>query len=464
MYYRLTYLASSNKKRRGDSVLNGCRPLNIGQGAACEVLLPESEQYEPQVYATINHRGNGEDGGQEEWYVVRRTDCHRVLVNGEDVPVARPLNDGDVLTLTDGRMREELKFEVFDDGEYDAASGFVYRKHAAGGRRDMWVTMGLAVVALGIAAYALWVLPTKDLHHAHADLQKLVPSVYHITCDSVYLMCDGMAIDSMELQQAAEGTAFLTTDSLLVTARHCVEPWINDDEWDGLPSREKMLPEVRWATMAETENRLAGYEKYILKAHCVVSRGLERYDYYSTDFYMNKTRDMVMRLGTEQEVMYWRTIIPMASRRNMELGDFAYAKAKGVEKDENRVLVTMADAEDMKKLAKSDSRDIAVIGYPLTDTGAEDATVVYGNWMEFENELEREEGCMQLSVGINRGNSGGPVFALIGSDIKVIGIVSKADGRADQGVFWAVPIGEVVTMHANNDKPNMELDRSNFRR
>jgi hypothetical protein len=467
MYYKLTYLASSNRERRGDSVLNGYRPLNIGQGAACEVQLPESELYEPQLYASILPMGEDADGHPAkagQWCLVRRTDCHRVEVNGEDVPVARSLNDGDVLSMTDGQMWAKLKFEVFDDGEYDAGSGFVYRKHESN-RRNMLVTMGLAVLAICIAVYALFVLPQRDLRHSDSDLRSFIPSIYHITCDSVYLLCDGIIVDSVELEQVAEGTAFLTTDSLLVTARHCVEPWINDEEWDGVSSKAKMSPEVRLATMAETENRLAGEEKYTLRAHCVVSRGLERYDYYSTEFHMNKSRDMVVRLGTEKDVIYWRTIIPIASRRNMELGDFAYVKAKGLTKDDNRVLIPLANEEDVKKFTQSENRDIAVIGYPLNDMGKDGATVVYGNWMEFADELEKEEGCLQLSVAINRGNSGGPVFALIGRDIKVIGIVSKADAHADQGVFWAVPVGEVVNMHGNGDEPtNDDVDRSNFRR
>ncbi|MBR0045477.1 MAG: serine protease [Bacteroidaceae bacterium] len=467
MYYRLTYLASSTQERRGDSVLNGYRPLNIGQGAACEVQLPESELYEPQLYASILPMGEDAEGRPAkagQWCVVRRTDCHRMAVNGEDVPVARALSDGDVLSMTDGQMWAKLKFEVFDDGEYDASLGFVYRKHTHH-RRDMLLTMGLAVLAICIAVYALFVLPQRDLRHSDSDLRQFIPSIYHITCDSVYLLRDDVVVDSVELQQATEGTAFLTTDSLLVTARHCVEPWINDDEWDGVSSQAKMSPEVRLATMAETQNRLAGEERYTLRAHCVVSRGLERFDYYSTDFHLNKSRDMVVRLGTEQEPIYWRTIIPMASRRTMELGDFAYVKAPHLTTGDNRVLLPLATEEDVKTLAQSENRDIAVMGYPLNDAGKDGATVVYGNWMEFDDELEKEEGCLQLSVAINRGNSGGPVLAQIGRAIKVIGIVSKADAHADQGVFWAVPVGEVVNMHGNGDQPiNTEADRNTFRR
>ena len=69
---------------------------------------------------------------------------------------------------------------------------------------------------------------------------------------------------------------------------------------------------------------------------------------------------------------------------------------------------------------------------------------------------------MQLSAPINRGNSGGPVVAIVEGVIKVIGIVSKADGRADQGMFWAVPITEVLIMHRQGDK--VEEDIEEYRR
>ena len=82
--------------------------------------------------------------------------------------------------------------------------------------------------------------------------------------------------------------------------------------------------------------------------------------------------------------------------------------------------------------------------------------------LEFNDSMQAPTGCIKLSAPINRGNSGGPVFALIGDEMKVIGLVSKADGKADQGVFWAVPITEVVSMHRLGDI--IEEDTVTFRR
>ena len=464
MYYRLTYITSTKKEWVGDSILNGNKPLNIGQGASCDVQLPESEQFEPLLYASILpcEDNNG-------WYMVRRTDCFEILVNGMAMPFAQELNSGDMLRFKDGYYDTELKFEVFDDGEFDASSGFVYKKHK-GNKYAIVTAIFIAFVALSIAAYSLLSPQQKDLRQS--DLSLISQSIYHITADSVYLFCDmvidgqnkPVVIDSIELEQAAEGTAFLTKDSLFVTARHCIEPWINDEEWDGVSSQAKMSPEVRLATIAETENRNAGYEKYTLRAHCVISKGFERYDYYSTDFFMNKSRDMVMRLGTSEEPIYWRTMFPIASRRDMELGDFAYLKAEILTDVEHMSPITMAEWKDIVAFAQPGNHDIAVIGYPLNDNDANEASVVFGNLMalEYNDTKDAPLGCIQMSAPINRGNSGGPVFALIGDEIKVIGIVSKADARANQGMFWAVPITEVLNMRAQGDA--IEEDSVIYRR
>lgn len=449
MYYRLTYIESSDKNRRGDSVLNGNKPLSVGQTFACEVQLPESELYEPQVYATIlKHEGDA------EWYIVCRTDCHRVLVNGATVAVAQILKNGDILNFDDGIVSTKLKFEIFDDGEYNPGRGVVYKKNKSN-RLYFVVAFFIAFAAFGLAAYS--VLMSRQVELRYMDLKQLNQSVYQVTTDSVYLLSDGVVIDSLELKEVAAGTAFLAKDSgniYFVTARHCIEPWINDDEWDGVSRDSLMSPEVKMATWAETNNAMAGYERYTLRSHLVISKGLERYNYYSTDFLMNKTRDMVLKLGSDNEVIYYRSIIPIAHRRDMELGDFAYIKLTSQIKPLDEVPLSMANWHEIVSFTNSKNQDIAVLGYPLNDNDADGMTVVYGNHtgMAYSDSIDAPTGCLQMSAPINRGNSGGPVVAFIGHDLKVIGIVSKSDERANQGMFWAVPTAEVLSMHFQGDK------------
>ena len=127
MYYRLTYISSSDKTQIGDSMLNGNKPLNIGNSVTCDLQLSGFEQYEPEIIVSVLPNSDG-DG----WYVVKRTDNYNCLVNGESVNIAEIIKNGDVLSFTDSdsnTTKSELKFETFDDGEYDTSSGIVYKKH-----------------------------------------------------------------------------------------------------------------------------------------------------------------------------------------------------------------------------------------------------------------------------------------------------------------------------------------------
>lgn len=455
MYYRLKIISSSQRDRIGDFFLNGLRPLNIGQTGSCEVKLPDTDDYEPSVLATILP---GEDG--KSWYIVRRCDDFSVMVNGEEVAIARTLHNDDTITITCGNQEEKLKFEVFENGEYNPTNGTLFIKHSPRSRKALAAGMAAMFVIIIISQI---LLSSREDDIRHSDLSRLSESVYTITVDSVYLLCDTTingvremkVIDAVELTDVASGTAFLTDSGLFVTARHCVEPWINDEEWDGVAADDKMSPEVRLATFAETENRYALRQKYILKSHCIISQGQNRQHFYSTDFHMNKTRDMVLRLGTEHTPIYWRTIFPIAHRRDMELGDFAYIEAEGIKGN-----ISLAGFDEIKYFSSPEViHEIAVIGYPLNDNDAlSRAVTVFGDLMsvDFDDSIKSIAGCMQMSASINRGNSGGPVLAKIGNDIKAIGIVSKADSRADQGMFWAVPVTEVSSMRHNHDNPPTE--------
>lgn len=445
MYYQLTYLSTSDHSRIGDSVLCGIKPLSIGQNASCDVTIPETKDHVPILSATIIP-----DAGGNSWRIVRRNDLQGITINDEEVAIARPLVHGDEINITDGSVNVKLRFTVHRDGNYNPAAGIIHNK-----RRDnvsRIVAIAAAVLAIGAAIFGIFASRSShDLRHA--DLEPYNSSIYHITVDSIYLKIDTVidgqtcqtTIDAIGLKDVAEGTCFLTDEGLFVTARHCIEPWLNDEQWDGIHN-ETMSPEVALATRAETANRLSGTTKYHLCSHCIISNGIERYEYLSTDFSMNKSRDQVMCLGTNDSPIYWRSIFPIANRRNMELGDAAYIASDGLKGD-----IQLASHDELAAFDRQTDKDIAVIGYPLNDN---DVTNVisksYGNSQHLELDSNGMPiGCIQMIASINPGNSGGPVLALVNGHIKAIGIVSKADGRATQGTFWAVPVTEVSDLVAN---------------
>ena len=445
MYYRLTYIASSNKERLGDFVQNGNKPLNIGQGVSCNVQLPESEMYEPQVYATILQK---ED--DDCWYLVRRTDCHHVTINGADVSTAQILQSGDKVSFSDETIHAELLFETFDDGEYDANSGIVYKKHKSNIRSYVAVLVGALLFVAGMVWWMIATGSQKSIRQM--DMSIYSQDVYRLTVDALYLVCEYEAdgrqcrdtIEAVSLEKYAVGSAFLTKEGLLVTARHCLEPWLDDVEWDGSDDFNKMSPEVRLAVKAVTGNELEEGKHYSVLSHFILSNGVDRYELSSENFHMDISRDLVIRLGSFEHPLYWRSIIPVANRRDMELGDLALLKIDSLQ---GHSKISLASAQEMEALGrKGNGREIEVIGYPVDDNGTEEVKIVPGSVMSLKHdadERQRIDGCMPLSAEINPGNSGGPVFAMIDGEVKVIGIVSKVDSHADRGVFWAVPVTEV---------------------
>lgn len=442
MYYKLTYRSSIKKSQVGDFYLCGKNAMDIGQTNSCVVRLPESTDVESTVFATILPREQ-----EEGWLIVRRTDAQEVKVNGKNLQISQALKDGDLISfVVDGQVTSFV-LSIHTDGEYSSAMGIVYQTSKSHGR-FLYMMIGIAILAFLVSALAFF--QPRDSHILrHADLDAYDSSVYHIEVDSVFLLKDSVingrltkvVLEAVALDNQVAGTCFLTDDGLFVTARHCVEPWISDEDWNGVSYDSKMSPAVRLATMAETYNMVSGKNMYSVKSHGIISKKLEQYEFYSTDFHFNKSRDQVVCLGTDRNPIYWRTIMPLANRRDMELGDFAYLESKGL-----KGMFKLADIHDLKVFDKQADKDIVVVGYPVNDNHDEDICVkVFGNsqHLDFKKGQATIKGCIQMSAPVNPGNSGGPVLARIHDEVKVIGIVSKADAQATQGTFWAVPVTEI---------------------
>lgn len=451
MYFKLTYRQSSDKRQVGDFFLCGAQKLDIGQTKCCELRLPESSEFEPVVFATILCKQDGKG-----YSIIKRTDFQELQINRKRLNICQSLKDGDLISFVIDGQTISLLFSMYNDGEYSASMGVVYKKNKSN-RKIQYGIATIAFLALLISALSMYF--RRDYHILrHENLDVYDASIYHIHVDSVYLVHDSIingkleeqVLEAVALDRQVAGTCFLTCDSLFVTARHCVEPWINDEDWNGISYDDKMSPAVRLATMAETRNMLSGEERYRVKAHCMISKGLEQYEYYSTDFHFNKSRDQVVCLGTDQHPIYWRTIMPLASRRDLELGDFAYVESKGLKGN-----LQLADMKDMKAFRRQPDKDIVAIGFPLNDNQEENiCSKVFGNSQNVEFTKDNSEivGCIQMSAPINPGNSGGPVLAKIKDRIFVIGIVSKADGQATQGTFWVVPSTEIVSLKQRGGK------------
>ncbi len=457
MYCKLTYKVSADKHRKGDSVLCGMSPLNIGQTASCEVRLPLAQGgYEPELMATVVPLDDGKG-----WLVACRSETYAMFVNGERVAVASALEGGDEIAFYDcdaeqrnATLIAKFSFETFEDGDYSTASGVTYKPKPTS-RRYLLATVLLTLVAMGVAL-AAWMKDDDLLRHE--DFDAFSRYICPITTDSVYLVADTvvdgkrqeMIVDALCMENSARGTCFLTDSGFFVTARHCIEPWINDEGWDGKADVSLMTPALRLATWAETQNRLIGWAKYKLRSHCVIDFGMQQFEFYSTDFKINKSRDQVLCLGDENEPIYWRTIVPIASRRDMELGDVACVKVENIKGS-----ISLATKEDLVSFDEADERDVVILGYPVNDNNTVNVlNKVDGvcQQLEWNDDTTSMVGCIQMSALVNSGNSGGPIFVRVGNDLKVIGIVSKSDTKAQQGTFWAVPSTEIVSLSTYNEE------------
>ena len=94
MYYRLTHISGPRMAKSGQGLLGGDRPVLIGQLPNCDVQLPVSDIYEPQVFAVILPREEASG-----WLLVRRTDHFGITIDGEPLHTAAPLKDNAVMAF-----------------------------------------------------------------------------------------------------------------------------------------------------------------------------------------------------------------------------------------------------------------------------------------------------------------------------------------------------------------------------
>ena len=108
---------------------------------------------------------------------------------------------------------------------------------------------------------------------------------------------------------------------------------------------------------------------------------------------------------------------------------------------------------------------ITVVGYPLVNVLGSNPTVGFGH-VSSTTGIRNNPAQMQISVPIQRGNSGGPVFDQAGNVIGVV--VSKLDalkmaaaaGDLPQNVNFAIR-GEVMRAFLENNQVNFPVSRSN---
>ena len=270
-------------------------------------------------------------------------------------------------------------------------------------------------------------------------------SVYLVKVDSVkrFFITNGIEewIPPTKILEgeAPTGTAFLTTDGKMITARHCVEYWIGANlDLTTKVSTLKNDDIVKWAIESETFNQTHNADS-MMQLRVFFSlfdfMGNKKYSFASTDkrVHVNTEKDGIFLLADFTQDYYWRSVRPYFSDRQMELGDILWID--GLSKQGS---VRVATEEQINKVKNGTM--LMVCGYPMTGIGDKRMTFTEGT---IRRNASAENENLFFESNINHGFSGGPVLMKMDGEIVAIGVVSRVDSVSCGLYKWAVPITEI---------------------
>jgi V8-like Glu-specific endopeptidase len=435
-YYTLRFLHSDNFHKVGEQIAACNDLLRIGQQKDCEVTFENSSKYEDELFAVI--RPLSKVSG---WQLITSSEFIHTRVNGVDVQLVHYLKDGDRISFDDDR--QELLFNVHQDEKYSPEAGIVHIAPLMS-HRLIVLFVTLPIVLFGILS--IYVYRNKymsDDKERNLALTSVQSSILQISVDSVYYVMitphsmtklNGFSYAN-DGQGVICGTAFVTTDSLIVTARHCIEPWLNDSTAINAvrPSDLTSKPS-KWAMMAETYNMMhRDTIRYAVISKCSFTYGEKGKDnygscYWSSDFVYDNTRDDIVEKGDFFHQYFWRSLLCRHEDHDMMLGDIAYLKTDSVGK------IGFADECIMNK-ELSVGVKLTFMGYPdYQDIGLEQT--------EGEVKLPYRKHVMIAHDGnLNHGYSGGPVLIVVNGKAYAVGVISVTDKNGD-GRRYSVPVSE----------------------
>lgn len=451
-YYSLRFLGSNRFHVKGDLLKTTNKVLNIGETADCGVRF-EPGEYEPERYASIVEN---EDG--KSWRLIQRSDYVKARIAGSGgFGFVFQLKDGDVICFENQDM--ELEFHTYYDSNY-GKEGFVIEhfvvEQSVNMTRLYW-GLGLAGIILAALIGVVFYLLPRDINYN--DLKdSFESSVYLIKVDSVQWIevyqGDTTLVKPTKVLYSGSpvGTAFLTTNGTLITARHCIEYWIGENVDDMMSIRE--LDDIRtWAVMAETftytyeQNDPKQLLRVFFSIHTANEADKTIFTFSSTDscVHINRFYDGHKEFGDYENLYYWRTIQPTPNAPNRELSDIV-----SIDVDTTGTIV-LADSTVITKL--NQSTKVGILGLPANLTGRH-LRFASGNITENRSDTTVVPNPnIQFDANIAKGFSGGPVFVKSEGKIVAVGVVSKID--TDNGIYKkAVPVTEIENMMKREKEEN----------
>lgn len=401
------------------------KEMSVGQTEACDLRIANPSPYADRVAAKIalNRDGQG-------WHMVR-IGQFPISVNGLAVNRVHYLEDGDLIDFGGG---ERYRFHIVE-GEQDKPSLTVVR-HSG---RAMW---SLAVSGVLIACVALWIaMHNSENKLSDSQIADIEQSLVKIETVEVAIMDGDSVVRSHSLVNHPVGTAFITDDSLLVTARHCVEPWLNIVKPMEIADIPDMADElVKMALEVETHNQLSDSLELELVAHLTLTYpdGSTR-QMNTRDFKIDRSRDEIVELGDYDTDLFWRNISHRHGRSDMMLGDVAMARAGHAGK------ISLADEQELREIMKPRTR-LIFFGFPHSEQGATRPDHV-SDELRQELSLTDDGHIFMLAHGgqLVPGYSGGPVIANADGECRAVGVISVLDAK-NSTRSYSVPSSQIKTM------------------
>lgn len=395
----------------------------VGQGDNCGIRISDSSSYDEEVLAYIVP-----DSEVKSWRLIRGDEAVCILVNGEPLRLVHYLNAGDRIIF--GNDKTVYRFAGAQPEDTGTAISAL--------RRFVAVSVAAVIVLMSLFA-GLFLRPDPEDDIRRSELRRYESSLYKISVKEVIYQSvtfeeQGVAYDtigkiSLDTSIPA-GTCFLCTDGKLVTARHCIEPWIVREYPDLCYDKADTL--VIWAAEAETYNirhrkdECPSYRRLI--SVCEIFRNGYLQGHISSDTcFFSMRNDIVRNLRGVNEPLYWRELGHIRSRSS--LGDIAYFNTgyKGE--------IQIADEAYIDSLLV----DIpaAHIGYPAghSEAGFERSR------LSIRRQKDR---CLEFKdTDVGKGYSGGPVMVRHNGRLCAVGVLSRVFD-VNQRRCVCVPVSEIA--------------------
>lgn len=433
-YFTLRFKNTDGLHKSGDVLACGFDTLHIGQMENCELRLPNTSSFEDEQIAVIK-RNAGIDG----WHVIAISPFIDVMVNGERVEMQRYLTDGDHITFND--IRQEIVFNTHCDNRIDASNCIIVKPLITKGMKIVtWAVLFVFVLSV---FFGMYIVQTSEEINTLMN-ERVRSSVFMMRVDSIKLVkvIDDQVVECCGTTLGySEGSAFLTRDSLLITARHCIEPWLNNKFiYKAMSSQtyiDSLDKPIKFAIQAETYNNAFRHDTVmdVVSYVSIMNQDSIICKMKSSDFLMNKSRDDIREFGDFDNVYYWRSIERHNDYTDMMLGDIAVCRFN------DKGWVRLPRKPLMCRFFEHQGRHIELFGYP--NYSAKGCTNIS---TEVSLNVEKNEyggfGMIAHGGDLYPGFSGGPAVMRKGLRCYAVGVISVADKNGGERSY-SVPITEI---------------------